>query len=305
MSKNSKRGVVIGAFLLVAVFAGSAFSTDIPFKYIDLKKVSRYHEDRIAFQHIERSTSPLIDNSLEVLLIIKGKKMFLIMDGYDDPAVVATKRHIMDMENMLIDDDALWVNRIDSTPNAVYITERRIDIMKSFDEKIVTDKFGASYKRVRDAFLKRHVDTFKQLMRNRKESGLIVERKPLPKPLYINAPKTETKYTTRVVAKTLDERIYYAEDADGDGITETFTVHLPDGFDWGIDSGPNIIIILDNKQKDIEAVIGKLATEAYNGTPEENDGIKQSFPSDSEIDTLIQEITPMVELDSKKKPAGQ
>ena len=146
----------------------------------------------------------------------------------------------------------------------------------------MSKNFGEFYTSVRNSFLQKHVNVFKQLMINRKESGLVVERKPIPKPTYIGAPQ-ETKYSITVVGKTLDEKLYYAEDADGDGVTETFYVNSPDGFNWGYKSGPNIILILENKDESVKQIVGDLTKSAYYGTAEEEKQIRETFPKDSDI----------------------
>ena len=55
---------------------------------------------------------------------------------------------------------------------------------------------------------------------------------------------TEVKYDNPGIGQDPDGgTVYYAEDADGDGITETFTVESRDGFQWGFKSGPNVVCI--------------------------------------------------------------
>ncbi len=260
-------------------------SSDIPFRVLDIESISRYSEDRLVYQHIEKDISYAYDNSLSCLLIIKDRKMYLFKDGYDNTEEIKTQRLIIEMENRLISD--LWVNKIDSKPDYVQITDRRVELMRNVSQEFVDQNFGTFYTEIRSSFIKKHVDIFKSLMIDRRDSGLFVERKPLPKRLYDTGP---TKYSTTVTGKTIDEKIYSAEDADGDGITETFTVTIPDGFHWGYKSGPNIIFIYNNKQKDIEGLIGKLAHEAYYGTPEESENIKKTFPKKDDISDMIQDI---------------
>jgi hypothetical protein len=134
-------------------------------------------------------------------------------------------------------------------------------------------------------------------MINRKESGLFVERTPLPKRAYDEGP---TKFKTIVTGKTIDEKIYYAEDADGDNITETFSVTIPDGFNWGYKSGANIVFIYKNKQENIKNIIGKLTTEAYSGTPEEESIIKNEFPQKDNINDMMDDLYRSVDPTLKK-----
>lgn len=269
------------AMIIIILFSASILASNFDFKPVVIEKISRYNEDRIAYQHIQNDFGEKTDDSIATLLIIKEKQIYLLKDGYDDPEKVREKRLMLSMENQLIPD--LWKNKINEKPDFIRITSRRIERMKNFDEDFVSKSFGTFYQNVRNAFLNKHVEIFKQLMIGRKDSGLIVDRVPLPKPTYINAPETETKYKITVSAKTIDEKIYYAEDADGDGITETFTVSIPDGFNWGYKSGPNIIFIYNNKVEVVQNIIGNLSKWAYYGTPEEEEKIMKTFPKDSQI----------------------
>lgn len=270
-------------------------STTIPFKVIKIEKVSRYNEDRIAYQHIEKDISTRFDNSISCLLIVKDRKMYLFRDGHDEPSNVSTQRLILEMENRLIPD--LWKNKIDNKPDYIRITDRRVEVLKKVNQEFVTNNFGDFFTNVRDKFIKRHVNIFKTLMINRRLSGLFVRRRPLPKKVYDTGP---TKYYTSVTGKTIDETIYFAEDADGDNITETFTVNIPDGFHWGFKSGANIIFIYNNSQENIKNLIGKLAYDAYYGTPEEGEIIKKQFPKEDEIKEMIDDIYRVVDPNFKK-----
>ena len=196
------------------------------------------------------------------------------------------------MENKLYDDQEMWKNKMNGSPDYLIVTDRRIELMKNLDEKFVNDNFGKYYKSVRDAFLKRHISIFRDLMRNRKDSGLSVSRAPIDKPLYLGAPNEPTKYSISASAKTIDEKVYYCEDADGDGVTETFCVTRPDGFNWGYKSGPNIILIENAKSKEITDIIGNLAKESYYGSPEEEKTIIETLPKEEEIVDMIRDLVP-------------
>ena len=285
MVKNLCKSLGLLVLLIVIFQFTEASSKPIPFKIIEIEKLSRYNEDRLAYQHIEKDISPAIDNSVSCLLIIKDSKIYLFKDGYDDPDTVAEQKLLLEMENRLYGD--MWANKIDDKPDYVRITDRRVEILKNVSQEFVTNNFGEFYTSVRDKFLKKHVNIFKALLINRKDSGLFVERTPLPKKAYEEGP---TKFKTVVTGKTIDEKIYYAEDADGDNITETFKVTIPDGFNWGYKSGANIIFIYNNKQENIKNIIGKLAHEAYHGTPEEEDIIKSEFPQKDDVTEMINDI---------------
>ncbi len=274
-----KRNILVLLFILLCTT--TLIAIDFRFKPIIIEELSRYNEDRIAYQHVQKEISPNMDNSFSALLIIKQKKIYLIQDGYDNPEIVATNRLRLEMETKLIGD--LWENKINNKPDYVRITERKIELLKNFGEDFVSKNFGTFFINVRNALIKKHVEVFKKLMVDRKESGLIVTRTPLPIPAYLNAPETPTKYKITVSGKTIDEKLYYAEDSDGDGITETFTVNSADGFNWGYKSGPNIIFIYNNQDEEIKGLIGQLCNWAYYGTPEEEKEILQTFPKDSDI----------------------
>lgn len=281
------RRSVINRFLILLLFLaapGFVSSSQVPdFLPITVENVSRYTEDRIAFQHVDFFTDAMMDNSFEVLLLIKKSRMQLIGDGFDDPKIVAEHRLIADMQRKLYDDEDMWVNRMNGKPDLMIVTDRRIPVMTSYDEKFVSEKFGSYYTSIRDKFVKRHTDIFRQLMRHRKSSELWVERTPLPLPFYLGAPKKdEVKYSIVAKAKTTDGRIYTCMDMDGDGVTENFSVRMPDGFNWGYKSGPNIIFIYNNRSEELKKIIGDLATEAYYGTGEEMKEMEETIPKEEE-----------------------
>ncbi|MDA3900238.1 MAG: hypothetical protein PF637_06935 [Spirochaetes bacterium] len=275
---------IVLLFVLALFIPGFLSSSQAPpFEPITIKKVSRFRENRIAFQHVDAFTDPLMDNSFELLLIIRDREMQLIGDGYDNPETVAERRLIYDMQRRLYEDEAMWVNKMNGKPDLLIVSDRRVPVMSSYKEEFVNEKFGSYYTSIRDKFVQRHADIFKQLMRHRKSSELWVERNPLPLEFHLDAPaKQEVKYSVIAKAKTTDGRIYTCEDADGDGITETFMVNLPDGFNWGYKSGTNIIFILNNRSDALKAIIGDLGNEAFYGTDEEMKELEESIPKEEE-----------------------
>lgn len=282
--KLTRKLFLLVALLLVFLPALISGSELADFEYITIDKVSRYTENRIAFQHVDIFNDPLVDDSAEALLIIRDSKIRLIIDGYDDPRIVKENRLILDQERKLYDDQSMWINKMNGKPDAIIATDRRVEVMKSFDETFVSEKFGTFYKNIRDKFLQRHVDIFLSLMTNRRDAGLLVKREPLPIPFHLDAPDNPVvKYKTTATAKTSDGRIYYCEDADGDGVTETFTVTLQDGFDWGYKSGPNIIFIYNNSSDDLKGIIGELAHNAYYGTTTEKEEIEKTTSEQDDI----------------------
>ncbi len=277
MFRKSNIFIIMALFFLLT-FVGDLSSGKFEYKILDLEGVSRYNEDRIAFQSIQLTPKEVEgnkdqDNSIACLLIIKDRKMYLLKDGYDMPEKVNKRKFELEADSKMIGD--VWGNKIDDKPDYIRIMERRIELLKKIDSKedkklFVEDKFSVFYKNMRDEFIKKHVDIFRALMVDRKESGLYVERKPIPKRLYVGSRTDEPiKFATIVSGKTIDEKQYYAEDADGDGITETFWVNIPDGFNWGYKSGPNIIFILQNKDPEIQKLIQNITNDAYYGTENE------------------------------------
>lgn len=319
MPSHIGKSAALYALLFIIILSGNALSDNSQnsiynqdsYKLVDIEHITRYNEERLVLQHIEKEPSTtgipdIHDNSIETFLIIQGKRIYLIIDGYDNPEDVKNTRLTLEMENKLIPD--LWVNKIDNKPDYIRITERRVEILKKIDKEYVEKNFGNFYRNTRNKFIEKHVQIFKTLMKNRRESGLYVVKKLLPKRTYDTGP---TKFYTSATAKAADETVYFAEDADGDGITETFTVALPDGFSWGYKSGPNIIFIFNNRgdksnperanMKDIENIIGTLTNQAYYGTTEEEKELEKTFPKESEIGNMIDDIYRNVEVEESQK----
>jgi hypothetical protein len=293
---SNKKFRIFAIIFFVFAFLANGLPKDFIYKDMAIENISRYHEDRIAYQQVEYVIDPEEhqnqDTSLASLLIIKDKRMYLFKDGYDDPKIVEQNRIIKEMENSLL-YNVLWEREIDGKPDYLVITDRRTEILKkivvSDKNENLSDKYAEFYTKMRDSFIQKHVNIFRGLMVNRKDSELKVIRKPIPKKLRDNG---LTKYMISATAKTKDGLLYYAEDADGDGVTETFTVELPDGFNWGYQSGPNIIFIYKNKQENIKAMIGKLTKEAYEGT-DEDIILKQFNQLDKEIPILMDDLIKM------------
>ncbi len=285
-----KRNIFIISILALAVAisfisSGAAEPRDFSYGVIDIGKITRYDQDRLAFQHIEAESGADHDNSLSCLLMIDRSNIYQVMDGYDDPRDVAKQAYAFEMGKRLYGD--LWKNKVNSNPDYIRITERRVERMLNVTEEFVNKNFGGFYKNIRNAFLEKHVRVFRSLMLSRGESGLVVKKEPITPEFVVTASGTGTKedakYSIKVMAKSPEDMIYYAEDADGDDITETFTVNINDGFSWGYKSGPNVVFIYKNKSDDLKALIGKLAHDAYYGTAEEERVILSNFPPDVDI----------------------
>lgn len=282
-------------FFIVMLCSTSLFSRDFPFSPINPLKISSYDNDRVAFQHIEKNIDINSDNSHESLLVIKDRKMFLLTDGFDDPyeAKIRRWKSAIQNENSENEFDLIWPNKMNNKPDFIEIYDRRAMIMKNSNEEFVTSNFGAFYKSIRDKFIKEHVDKLHQILRNRKEADIFIDRKVLPRPIYIeDVNKHKDKYYTYVKARAYDGTIYACEDADGDGVTETFAVFAKDGFNWGYKSGPDLIFIYKNTDKDIETLIGKLANEVVFGNVDDEKDMIQTFPKERDIEAMIKWITP-------------
>ncbi|MFC1670608.1 hypothetical protein ACFL20_09455 [Spirochaetota bacterium] len=289
MLKRILKSTLIFAIVLTVFNLSDAKSKKYEYKLIKLEKIARYHEDRVAFQHIEAVHDEYVfskqDNSVASLLIIKNKMVYLFKDGYDDPKMVMHKKKGIDIANRMLED--LWVNKIDGKPDSVRITERKVELLKNRKQEFVTKNFGEFYIKIRDKFIKKHVNILKSLIINRKYSDLKIVRKPIPKALSYKGP---TKYYSSVTAKSGDQTVYFAEDSDGDNVTETFVARIPDGFDWGYKSGPNILFIYKNRSADLKAIIGKLTHEAYFGSPEEEQLLIKTFPKEEDVSEMIDHI---------------
>lgn len=280
--------------ILSAVFSGILISREKEYLILDVDKITRYKENRIVFQRIERPDVQSQDNSVEILLVIKDNKSYFITDGFDKVDEVKMKRIVMDAENKYIDNNDFWLNKINGKPDSVRIIYRRSDLLRNSNEEFVSSNFGQFYKSVKDGFIKMHVEKFRTLLKNRGESGLHVKKRQISMTVNPeNSNEVKQKFFTCATGKSGDEVVYYCEDADGDGITETFMAYRNDGFDWGIGSGPNILMIYGNTDKDIETLIGKLVNEAENGTVEEEKKMFQEFPQEGDILRMIEDITPL------------
>ena len=257
-------------------------SSTIPYKQIEIARLTRYTEDRIAFQHIQLPgvISGDEDNSVSSLLIIRNSQVYLLRDGYDDVEKVRFENYWQDVKGEVPKD--LWVNKINSKPDYVKIADRRSEILYNVSEDFVDKNFGDNYRNIRNAFLHTHVKIFKRLMRERTESEFYLQIKMISPPAF-QEQGDYTRFATVVKAKTMNGTLYFAEDMDGDDVTETFCVSLKDGFNWGFKSGPNIIFIFNNTEEDIKQLIGSLCHEAYFGTTEEEKNILETFPKVEDI----------------------
>jgi len=303
--KKYKSGVIVVLLILLFSSASDLFSKEKEYSIMDPDKISRYNEDRIVFQRIEKSKDVIKDdfienyvitkdNSVENLFILKDRKIHFIVDGHDSVSEVQNFKFIQDSVNKYVANNDFWVNKINGKPDYIRVIYRRSDLMMNSNEEFVTTNFGPFYKTVRDKFIKLHVDKFRQLLRNRSESKLTIKKSLLS---YRVNPENSTdikqKFFMSAKAKANDGTVYYCEDADGDGITETFTATRDDGFDWGFESGPNLLVILGNTDKDIETFIGKLANESANGTVEEEKKMFEQFPAEKDVLNLMDQITPL------------
>ncbi len=282
---------------LVCVFSIS-FLFMVPTSYtkeqtltlVEIQKLTRYDENRVLYQQFEKTHEGFAeenyDNSIAALMVIKDKKVYLIQDGYDNPEQVMHNKAVLDRSNQLLPD--IWPNKISNSPNYVLVTDRRIEIQKNMSKEFVSNNYKDFYLTVRDKFLKKQVAIFLSLVVNRREAEISVSRSRIPRKI---SDGDQVKYITRVTGRTSDGgTVFYAEDANGDGITETFTADSRDGFQWGFQSGPNLVCIINNTQKDIEKIIGRITNLAYFGSDEEEQIIKKTFPSPDKIKSMIDDL---------------
>ena len=284
--------LVFAAVIAFLMPVTSSSSKEKAMLMIDIKQLSRYDENRVMYQQFEKihdensNEYEYTDNSFAALMVIKDKKVLFIEDGYDNPEEVKNNRVTYELGKQAIPD--LWVNKISGSPNFIIITDRKIELQKSSSKDYVSANYKDFYLNVRDKVLKKHVAIFLSLIVNRKEAEISISRERISRKISDTGP---VKYLTRVTGRTPDGgTIYSAEDANGDGITETFTVDCNDGFEWGFNSGPNLVCIINNSQKDVEKIIGRIAYLAYNGSPEEEQIIKKTFPTPEKVKAMIDEL---------------
>jgi hypothetical protein len=301
---NRKSVLKTAALLIIFFISLPVTAKDIEYMEIDISKISRYNEDRIAYQQLEYIVDPEQhqpqDTSVASLLIIRDRKMYLFKDGYDDHKIVQEKRIVQELQNIHIQDE-LWKRKIDNKPDFLIITDRRREIMKRITTKPednISDVYSNYYQKIRDTFIKEHIRVFHSIIINRSDSDVKIIKRPIPMRLGYEG---ETMYYTSVTAKSKGGVIYFAEDADGDGITETFSADLSDGFNWGYNSGPNIIFIYKNTQENIKAMIKDLVRDALEGTSEEENIISKQFTSlESDTMKLIEDLVRM-DVQSREK----
>lgn len=287
--------IAILTLCLMGLSATVTESKEYPYLPIDVSRVSNYDIDRVVYQRIERFSDLSLDHSLEALLIIKDKKMFLMMDGYDASYDTKARKFRAEVSNLYGENaqDWMWTNKINGKPDFVQIMERRSPLMMNANEEYVSQNFGSFYKSIRDKFIREHVEKYRQILRNREDAGLHIERKRIPRPMSaVDTEDYKDKFYSSARAKAADGTLYTCEDADGDGITETFIAQARDGFNWGYKSGPDLIIILNNTDKDIETLIGKLVNEAMYGSVDDEKTMIETFPKEKDISDLIKWLTP-------------
>ena len=285
--------IIMTAFIMVLVIQPGGAQRVFEFTIIDPLKLSRFHEDRILYQHIEIeprefSHSP-INNSIASLLVIKDNNLFFFQDGYMDPREMRNNYIGAKFGQTVMPD--LWENKINGKPDLLQIMHRRVvtrRLQAGEDEGYaLSQEFVDQYTSIRNSFITRHVEIFRSLLRERHKSDIIVERTPLTLKYGDQRP---ARYITSVAAKTIDGRVYYAEDSNGDGVTDTFSVTSSDGFNWGFKSGPNIIFIYRNTQDDIKEMIGRLAHEGYYGIDDDAAQILEELVSEEDITDLMDHI---------------
>ncbi|MBN2158868.1 MAG: hypothetical protein JW807_05690 [Spirochaetes bacterium] len=298
---SHKIGVFLACLFAASILlpAAALYSKEPDFTTVAIKKLNRYDEDRLFYQQYEKSHEEFSDesrdNSFATLMLIKDKKVYLFQDGYDNPELVKYNRFVLEKGNQNIPD--MWQNKIDGLPDYVVITNRRIEVQKNTTKEWVSANYKDFYTSVRDKLLRKHVAIFMSLIVNRLDSEINVSRKRIPRKIYEG---DEPKFSTSVSARTPDGgTVYYAEDANGDGITETFTAHSSDGFQWGYKSGPNLVCIVNNTQKDIENIIGRLTNFGYYGSADEEQVIKKTFPTNADLNYMINDIY-RIDLETEK-----
>ncbi len=308
MRRKFQAVIVVLTIFVSLLYVNQLNSSEKFYEMINADKISRLYEDRIAYQQVEYTKDPgyTQDDSVSNLLIVNNKEVYLMRDGYDSP--VETKKLYFGYELSKRVHKSLWRNKINAKPDYIRIMDRRTEKLLNVTEEFVDKNFGDFYRSVRNSFVNKHVRIFTDLMLNREDSQLKIIRKPLTPPFLLGTEdRNKAIYATTVSGKTIDEKTYFAEDADGDKVTETFTVNLKDGFFWGYKSGPNIVNIQNNTQEDMKQIIGKICHDAYFGTDEEEKVILANFPPDVDIIELhgLKKIDIKASEKSEKKPAAK
>lgn len=201
---------------------------------------------------------------------------------------------------------SFYVNAVDGTPDYVQVGHKNgrvpdLERLDTDERKWVSENFTDFYKTVRDAHLNRYINQFKDLISQptRFNARVVVTRHVLLDN-FLKGQRADRKGTAidpnlqegnitevkeeqpaedetsgkrtveflRVDAAGNDGTMYTAIDADGDGVTETFLVKAPGGFNWGTEKAPNVISIFNNREPEVEKLIGGLVKFARHGGDE-------------------------------------
>src|SRR4030042_5015147 len=132
---------VFGIALLFQVPA--LYSKDLGYTLVSIENLNRYDEDRVLYQQfestLEKYASGANDNSIAALMVIKDKKVYLFEDGYDSPEQVKLNRDTLDRSSQILPD--MWQNKIDSIPDFVLITDRRIELQRNTAKEWVSSNY--------------------------------------------------------------------------------------------------------------------------------------------------------------------
>ncbi len=202
---------------------------------------------------------------------------------------------------------SFYINSVDGVPDYVQVGHRNgivpdLERLDSNERKWVSENFTEFYKTVRDAHLKRYINQYKDLISkptlynarvevsrhvllknfldgeraDRKQTavdpglaaeGNITEVKET-KPAAEGRPAKKTVEFLRVDVLAGDGTRYTAIDANGDGKTESFLVNEAGGFHWGTEKAANVISIFNNRESEVEKLIGDLVAFARRGGDE-------------------------------------
>ena len=200
---------------------------------------------------------------------------------------------------------SFYVNAVDGTPDYVLVGDRngRVPDLERLDveeRQWVQQNFADFYKTVRDAHLKRYINQYKDLIsRPTKYNARVRITRHVLLKNFLTGEAADRKNTTvaadmqegnitevkeevpageedtartveflRVDAVGNDGTIYTVIDADGNGITETFLVKEPGTFHWGTVKAPNVVSIFNNREPEVEKLIGDLVAFARRGGDE-------------------------------------
>ena len=166
--------------------------------------------------------------------------------------------------------EGLAKNGIDNKIDSLTIVSRnprrvQTDIKKipgTIERLEISPDVETLYTSLRDQHVQKYAQLFRSAVKNSTRQAIWTESYSIeysPEqcgPAPISTEQRTVGYAVRLLAN--DHTEFFAEDCNGDGITETLLAWSPDYFNWGDRDMPNALIIYNNVDQKISGFIGDL-----------------------------------------------